>query len=110
MTHKLPENEYLSSDIQQNATWSALKLDYDRYDELFDSLEISDEEKREYLETIWSVVVAYIDLRLSNHPVQQVCEQDLDLLMQGLLSVLDSKDQALTLEFEKLTMSRKEEI
>ena len=86
-------------------SWSPLKLDYDYYDELFDDLDISEQEKREYLEAVWTVIVSFVDLKFRIHPVQQACEQDLDLLMLNLVNVLDSKEKPLNSEFNKTTQN-----
>jgi len=37
------------------------------------------------------------------HPLQQACEQDLDLLMLNLLNVLGSEGSSINSEFNKVT-------
>jgi len=100
-------NNHPPPEPRQDNSWRPLKLEYELYDELFDNLDVSEDEKREYLETVWAVVVAFVDMRFRIHPLQQACEQDLDLLMVNLLGVLDSKGSPINLEFNKVTDNAK---
>jgi len=60
-----------------------LTVDWELYGEYLDESDLSDAEKREFLETIWSIVVSAIDLGFGVHPVQQaagnICEQQAEI-------------------------------
>ncbi|MEM9211734.1 MAG: hypothetical protein AAGA63_09615 [Pseudomonadota bacterium] len=55
----------------QTEGYKSLTLDIDYYQSLLDDPEVSEDQKREYLETIWPIVVQFIDWGYGIHPVQQ---------------------------------------
>ena len=63
-----------------------LAIDWDVYAQYLEDAELSDAQKRELLETLWSIIVSFVDLGFGLHPIQQACEQPLDL------SQLESSD------------------
>lgn len=70
----------------------ALTLDVDYFQGFLDDPDISEDEKRELIEVIWSIVVSVIDLGFGVHPVQQAIQDT--SLRDGLASAL----QGITLE------------
>ena len=60
-----------------------LMIDCERYDKYLDESDLSDAEKREFLEAFWSMVVSFVDLGIGVHPLQQVtdntCEQQAEI-------------------------------
>lgn len=54
----------------------ALKIDWDYYGQMLEDSDLSDAEKVEFINTIWSIVGAFVDLGFGLHPVQQSCGQD----------------------------------
>ena len=60
-----------------------LTIDWELYGKYLDESDLSDAEKREFLETIWSIVVSAVDLGFGVHPVQQaagnICEQQAEI-------------------------------
>ncbi len=57
-----------------------LTIDWEAYLPLFEDEDISETEKRELIEALWSIVVSFVDLGFGVHPVQQACGQDDDPL------------------------------
>ncbi|MEM7544171.1 MAG: hypothetical protein AAF367_01420 [Pseudomonadota bacterium] len=53
-----------------------LEIDWDVYLPFFEDEDISDEDKRQLIEALWSIVVSFVDLGFGVHPVQQACGQD----------------------------------
>lgn len=53
------------------ADYPALEIDYELYMKMLEDSEWNDEQKREFIETIWSIVVSFVDLGFGVHPVQQ---------------------------------------
>jgi len=49
-----------------------LTIDWELYGKYLDESDLSDAEKRKFLETLWSIVVSFVDLGFGVHPVQQV--------------------------------------
>ena len=78
----------------------ALSLDYKLYETYLENADLSEEQKREFIETLWSIVVSFVDLGFGVHPLQQVpppahCEQNADLaefLTKKSTDVLNSKN------------------
>ncbi len=62
---------------------TALKLDVARYEDMLKNCDLTEEQRQEFLETIWSIIVGFVDLGFEVHPLQQAspdgCGQDLDL-------------------------------
>jgi len=61
----------------------ALSLDWERFGTHLDASDLTDAQKREFLKTLWSLVVSFVDLGLGLHPLQLImdnsCEQKSDL-------------------------------
>lgn len=54
----------------------SLTIDWELYGEYLEDSDLSDDQKREFIETLWSIVIAFVDLGFGVHPVQQACEQN----------------------------------
>jgi len=54
---------------------STLSIDWDLYGEYLADSDLSDDQKLEFIETLWNIVVAFVDLGFGVHPIQQVSEQ-----------------------------------
>lgn len=52
---------------------SSVRLDVSRYLHMIDDPALSDDQKRQMLEALWSIMVAFVDLGFGIHPVQQAC-------------------------------------
>ena len=64
-------------------TSPTLTIDCELYGKYLDESDLSDAEKRAFLETILAVVVSAVDLGIGIHPVQQaagnICEQQAEI-------------------------------
>ncbi|GJL99997.1 MAG: hypothetical protein DHS20C07_16770 [Methyloligella sp.] len=54
--------------------WPALQLDVEYYQAFLDDEDITDAQKKELIETIWNIVVTFVDLGFGIEPVQQAIE------------------------------------
>lgn len=52
-------------------------VDVEKYKELLDDPNLSEAEKESFLQALWSIVVAFVDLGFGVHPLQEVCAQEL---------------------------------
>ena len=68
----------------------SLTIDYQLYEQYLEDSGLSDKEKKEFLNTLWQLVVGFVDLGFGVHPVQQACEQPLDIDSLDLNDVLTS--------------------
>jgi len=80
-----------------------LTLDVALYQEYLDDAELSAEQKQEFIETLWNIIVAFVDLGFGIHPVQQVmsekdtsCGQTKDESAANLSDLVSSWDGATT--------------
>ena len=88
MTIKTSNN---ANQENKSKPWPLLTIDYALYEKTLENSNASDEEKREFIETLWNIIVSFIDLGFGIHPLQQACEQPLDLSTLELSDVLESK-------------------
>ena len=50
-----------------------LEVDVAKYQAYLDDAGLSDEQKQELIEALWSIIVGFVDLGFGVHPVQEVC-------------------------------------
>lgn len=53
-----------------------ITVDVERYQAYLDDSGLTDEQKREFLQALWSIIVAFVDLGFGVHPLQEVCGKD----------------------------------
>ncbi len=63
--------------IETSERLPALQIDVQQFQSYLDDLDITEESKIELLETLWSIVVTFVDMGFGIHPVQQVMEEKL---------------------------------
>lgn len=51
-----------------------LTLDVSLYEDFFENSDLTDQQKREFLEALWSIIVGFVDLGFGIHPVQLALE------------------------------------
>ena len=60
---------------QRKTPHRALFLDIDLYQHQLESDDYTDAQKREFVEALWSIMTAFVDLGFGIHPLQQIdCE------------------------------------
>lgn len=57
----------------------SLQVDCEVYAQMLEASNMSDAEKREFILTIWNLVVSFVDLGFEIHPVQQACGKSISL-------------------------------
>lgn len=75
---------------------SIITLDYDLYAHYLDGADLTEEQKQEFLETLWSIVCEFVALGFEVHPAQQAKNACGELLIQ-LANPSDSKADAIEL-------------
>ena len=68
----------------------SLSIDWDLYGSMLEDSDLSDEQKRELIESLWSIVVTFVDLGFGLHPIQQVCGEDDDNLAKAIADMVSS--------------------
>ncbi|MEM9963402.1 MAG: hypothetical protein AAF882_20530 [Pseudomonadota bacterium] len=63
------------ADQAAHASPRILEVDVERYQHLLDDPALTDAQKREIIEALWSIIVSFVDLGFGVHPAQQACGQ-----------------------------------
>lgn len=53
-----------------------LTVDVEKYQAFLDGADMSEAQKEEFLQALWSIMVSFVDLGFGVHPLQEVCEKD----------------------------------
>jgi hypothetical protein len=51
-------------------------VDVKKYESWLDDPDLSEEQKEEFLQALWSIVVTFVELGFGVHPLQEVCGQN----------------------------------
>ena len=87
----------LSVSFDAAAARPVVTVDVERYRSLLEDSGLSEAQKEEFIQALWSIVVAFVELGFGVHPLQEVCGQNREeILKQGknfadLLESLNSK-------------------
>ncbi len=55
---------------------NVIHVDYDKYIPFLEDSEIPDDQKIEFIELIWSILLNFVDLGFGIHPLQQVLDDN----------------------------------
>lgn len=58
-----------------NPASRALRVDVAKYQAMIDDPSLSEDQKRDFIEALWQIIVAFVDLGFEVHPVQLACGQ-----------------------------------
>ncbi|WP_223424864.1 hypothetical protein [Tateyamaria pelophila] len=72
----------LSSKFDASAK-PTMKVDVERYQAYLDGSDLSDAEKAEFLQTLWQIIVSFVDLGFGVHPLQEVCGKESGTVSDG---------------------------
>ena len=78
----------------------ALTIDWDRYGRLLEASDLSEDDKRAFIRTVWNIMVAFVDLGYRLSPVEQTCGQ------VELTSVLTAAADQAVLECEEMDRTK----
>jgi hypothetical protein len=84
----IDQNSDLSADNHEPAPYPSLTVDWDLYAEYLEQSDLSDDQKREFIETLWAIVVSFVDLGFGvGQPQNQNAEpsKNAPFLSQNLL-------------------------
>jgi len=68
-------------------------VDVEKYKALLDDPALSEAEKENFLQALWSVVVTFVDLGFGVHPLQLVREPEDEPFPEALKEAFDSAEQ-----------------
>lgn len=81
-----------TDDQYTKPNYPTLGIDWDLYGEYLEESDLSDEEKREFIQTLWNIVVAFVDLGFGIHPMQRACGEGDELSMLLHETMLSCED------------------
>lgn len=82
-------------------SWPTLTIDFEEFESFLEHVDASDEEKREYIQQWWNLLVNFVDLGFGIHPVQQACGTPEDLSTLNLSELLGLKGSQPKKDFAK---------
>lgn len=80
----------LTPDVKKVLCLLVMPLDLEKYRPYVDHFDLSDAQKAELIQTVWSMMESFVDQAFGTHPVQQ-CEYDTEKIVQDSPGILDSK-------------------
>ena len=91
-----PDHSGRQESAQDGDSSAPLTLDFAAYAPYLEDTDMSEQQKREFLETLWSIIIGFVDLGFGVHPIQQACGKDGPngkYLAPDLSDVIGSDDQ-----------------
>lgn len=73
-------------------TKHSLSVDVDYFQSVIDDPSVSESQKREYIENLWSIVVSFVDLGFGVHPLQQARNEKHDETSLALHELINDMD------------------
>jgi hypothetical protein len=55
-----------------------LTVDVEKYQAFLDGADMTETQKEEFLQSLWSIIVSFVDLGFGVQPLQEVCGEDAD--------------------------------
>lgn len=87
-------DEICIKDIFNGPARNIISIDLKRYAYLLDDADLTDAEKEAFLEALWSIVVAFVELGFGVHPLQEVYEPGEGPSFDELKDAFDRAEQA----------------
>jgi len=56
-----------------------LTVDVERYQAFLDGTDMTEAQKAEFLQALWSIIVSFVELGFGVHPLQEVCGKDAEI-------------------------------
>lgn len=88
------KSEINVKDVFNRPARNVITLDVERYKHLLDDPALTETQKEEFLQALWSIVVTFVELGFGVHPLQEVYEPDEGHSLGELKEAFDSTDQA----------------
>lgn len=66
-----------------------LKVDVERYQAYLDGTDMTNAQKEEFLQSMWQIIVSFVELGFGVHPLQEVCGKDDQCTAQSPVGACD---------------------
>lgn len=87
-----PMSAFARSSEDKNEFFRILDTDIERFQAFLDDDDVSDDLKEEIVRSVWTIVIAFIDLGFGVFPLDQTCGQFSEMLEQRDLEAQDTLD------------------
>ena len=87
------ELDFAGLDLQERFGASArpiVRVDVEKYQALLDGVDMTDAQKEEFLQALWSIIVSFVRLGFGVHPLQKVCGKTAKIGSQGAKDAFDA--------------------
>lgn len=88
-TKKTPQN---TKTVQNGQAPATIQIDYERYAACLDDSDLDDDQKREFIDTLWSIITAFVDLGFGVHPVQHVDGDSAEAELSSAMAAVINSD------------------
>lgn len=68
----MDENDQTIINVLKQSKAPAITVDYDLYAHFLDDADLTEDQKREFLQAVWNIIVEFVSLGFGVHPAQQV--------------------------------------
>ena len=95
--------------LETEATKPIVTLDYALYQHYLDNSDLTEKQRQEFLETLWNIIVSFVDLGFGVHPLQQTdSDKRLEDIVdsQSAQSLLNQYNQAQDPVIEEVSEER----
>lgn len=92
----------LAGALERAAKERRIEIDVEKYQAYLDDPSLSDEQRAEIIQALWTIITAFVELGFGVHPVQQACgqlENALDPSKGADSDVIECEDTDLREEF-----------
>ena len=101
---KSESNSDIDVRVREGTARPALTIDYALYEKYLNDSDLTEAQKQEFLNMLWSIIVGFVDLGFGVHPLQQSgsapCGQEIDLSGFVTDKMISSNDIFSSKEFE----------
>lgn len=67
-----------------------LTVDVERYQAYLDGTEMTNAQKEEFLQSMWQIIVSFVELGFDVHPLQEVCGKEGQNTTQSAVGAFDA--------------------
>ena len=91
----------LSNSFDQSAK-RTMTVDVERYQKYLDGSHMTAAEKEEFLQSLWTFIIGFVELGFGVHPLQEVCGKDAGTVSGSAKDAMDAVSSDKTKQEEKL--------
>jgi hypothetical protein len=97
-----PKGEVMDGDLTSKSGLEGLRVEFDasakpyltvdveRYQAYLDGIEMTNAQKEEFLQSMWQIIVSFVELGFGVHPLQEVCGKDEQSTTQSAVDAFDA--------------------